>query len=717
MFKRKYALALIIVLLAAIPFTMRLTKTSQNITQKASAPLITKIPWIAFNNGGSRSGINTSETALSAINVNGLTKIWQTALPYKTNGAPVTQPNVTTPSGVKDIVYFTTQKGNLVALDASTGVKIWEADPPGTFVASEGTSSTPAIDPSGLYVYSYGLDGNVHKYAAGTGIENTSGGFPVTATINPDVEKASSSLNIGNGYLYVTISGYDGNSGNYVGHIVAVNLATGTRTVRNALCSSVHQLLSENPADPNFCPQHGGGIWGRGGAVIDPVNNNVFVATGNGPYDANTGGVNYGDTIVELSPDLSTLIDTYTPSNFATLNTNSQDFASTAPVMLPTQAGSNTPNLALQGGEDNKLRLLNRADLSGQGGPNHVGGELQSFTTSCQIFSHALAWNDSNAATWIFVTDICGNLYGLSLSTTNGTTTLQQRYKIPGYGTTSPLMANNLLYIQGAGVVYAVDPATGNKLWDSTQPTARGTIGAQHWQSPLVADGMLITDDEDANVTAYAIAPPFTATPSPTLTPTITNTPTPTLPPTLTPTSTPAQKTSLTLTVFLHGRGKAGDNVKPGYTGNMNPLHPQPSVTLALYDASNTLIATPTGSITFDNVSGDYAGAVDIGSIPSGPYIVYVKTAGYLRRQLPGIISITAGQTNTSQTVYLVAGDATNDNQLDLSDYNVLISCFGSKQNQPSCVNKYAADFDDDGTVSPADYNLFLRELSVQAGN
>src|SRR5438034_7240244 len=271
MYKRKYAVLIIIILAAIIPFTLRLTGIQQNITQKAATPTTMKASWIAFDNGGSRTGVNNFETVLSATSAAGLTKVWQTTLPYKTNGTPVAMPDVTTPSGVKDLLFITTQQGNLVALDASSGVKVWEADPPGTFIASQGTSSSPAIDLSGQFVYSYGLDGKVHKYAIGTGVENTGGGFPVTVTINPDVEKGSSPLNIGNGYLYVTLSGYDGDFGNYVGHVVAINLSTGTKTVWNALCSNMHQLLSENSGDPNFCSSRMAGIWGRGGAVIDPV--------------------------------------------------------------------------------------------------------------------------------------------------------------------------------------------------------------------------------------------------------------------------------------------------------------------------------------------------------------------------------------------------------------------------------------------------------------
>jgi len=45
------------------------------------------------------------------------------------------------------------------------------------------TTSTPAVDPSNQFVYAYGLDGKVHKYAVGNGAETIGGGWPQVATL------------------------------------------------------------------------------------------------------------------------------------------------------------------------------------------------------------------------------------------------------------------------------------------------------------------------------------------------------------------------------------------------------------------------------------------------------------------------------------------------------------------------------------------------------
>jgi hypothetical protein len=94
---------------------------------------------------------------------------------------------------------------------------------------------------------------------------------------------------------------------------------------------------------------------------------------------------------------------------------------------------------------------------------------------------------------------------------------------------------------------------------------------------------------------------------------------------------------------------------------------------------------------------------------------------GFLPRQVPGIITITQGQTTILPLTALVAGNTNNDTQLDITDYNMLISCFGGKYTASSCLAPNTplspgADLNDDGVVDGGDYNLFLRELSVQRG-
>jgi outer membrane protein assembly factor BamB len=458
--------------------------------------------WPAFDGGGARSGVNTFETVLTPGNVGGLHRLWQVALPAVVDSAPAAFPNVATAGGVKDLLFLTTKTGSLLAVDQANGAIVWQRTTSG---ASSLTTSSPAIDPSGQYVYGYGLDGKVHKYAIGTGNEVADSTWPAVITLMPAVEKGSAAINIANGYLYMTTSGYFGDGGHYEGHVVAVGLTTGAKTVFNSLCADIPQLLNANPSSPNYCADVQSGIWGRAGAVVDLVTGNVFVATGNGNYTANVGGHDYGDSVIELSPDLTRVIDTYTPASYATLQANDQDLGSAAPALLPPQAGSATPSLALQGGKDGVLRLLDRQNLSGQHEPGHVGGELQVVSgIAGDVVAHPAAWTDANGATWVFVTDNLRNLYAYRVVTNGGPTSLQLAYSSANGGS-SPLLVNGMLIVQGNNVLQALNPATGAILWSSTQTAAGGSTGPLHWQSPVVVNGHVFTADDAGNLTAYGL--------------------------------------------------------------------------------------------------------------------------------------------------------------------------------------------------------------------
>lgn len=400
------------------------------------------------------------------------------------------------------MLFVTTMKGSILALDASTGQLVWQQHTSGP----KFTTSSPAIDPSGQYVYGYGLDGKVHKYAVGNGAEQTGNGWPATITLMPEVEKGSSSLNIANGYLYMTTSGYPGDAGHYQGHVVAVKLSTGAVSVFNSLCANIHQLLDNVSTDTNYCPDVQSGIWARAGAVVDASTGNVFVTTGNGNYTANTGSFDYGDSVIELSGDLQKVIDTYTPTNFSYLQSTDLDLGGDSPALLPVQKGSATPYLAVQGGKDGKLRLLNARNLSGQGGPGHVGGELQVVTLPVQggVFAQPIAWNDAHGITWVFVTNGSGLNAFKVVTDARGHTTLHVAYHNSNAGS-SPLIADGILFVQNNGVLRAMDPTTGNVLWNSSQSSAGGSIGGLHWQSPIVVNGHVYVPDEDGHMTAYGL--------------------------------------------------------------------------------------------------------------------------------------------------------------------------------------------------------------------
>src|SRR5262249_55327908 len=280
------------------------------------------------------SGNNVLESALDRNSVPALALKFQVPLAAIAGGSPVLLQGVATPSGVRDLLFVTTRAGHIVALDAGTGSVTWShLYGPGPCTINNGlasacyTTSSPAIDPNRLYVYSYGLDGYVHKLQVGDGVEIASGGWPQLATLKGFDEKGSSALATatanGSTFLYVLHGGYPGDAGDYQGHLTAIDLGSRAQKIFNTMCSERPVHFARVPASPS-CPDHRSAIWARPGVVYDSGTNRIYLATGNGSYDGNQGGTNWSETVLALNPDGSGAggipLDTYTPAEFQALD-------------------------------------------------------------------------------------------------------------------------------------------------------------------------------------------------------------------------------------------------------------------------------------------------------------------------------------------------------------------------------------------------------------
>ena len=219
-------------------------------------------------------------------------------------------------------------------------------------------------------------------------------------------------------------------------------------------------------------------------------------------------------------------------------------------------------------------------------------------------------------------------------------------------------------------------------------------------------------------------APPPSPTKIPTPTaPPPTKTPTPTLTVTPIPTNVPTPvSTLLYFTGFkLHGLGIGGDNPNPNSNGTLNILRPNRELTVEIYNTSGTLISTIKSGLAYDGPNnGTFDSLVSLPSnISTGNYIIKVQSPYYLKKQIPGFVNLITGQTNNMTSVALIAGDSNQDNRLSVADYNIIMDCYSDLGNPKNCDanKKLAADITDDGKVNQDDYNLFLRELSVQSGD
>jgi outer membrane protein assembly factor BamB len=460
--------------------------------------------WLQFGYDSAHSGNNTAENGYSTA---GNILLYNVTLPAVADGAPAFLSGVATANGSRDLLFLETKDGHVLAIDATTGATVWShaTNPVPPPVGQDYTTSSPAIDPNRAYVYFYGLDGYAHKYAVGTGAEMLTGGWPERATLKPDVEKGSSALAIataksGVTYLYVTNGGYPGDAGDYQGHVTVIDLATGTQNVFNADCSDQTVHFVEAPAAPD-CSEVQTAIWARPGVIYFAATDRIFMATGNGTFDANNH--DWGDSVFALNPDGTgsggNPVDSYTPTNFQALQNNDTDLGSTAPAILPS-ALAGYPHLAVQGGKDSMLRLLNLDNLSGStpAGPGHVGGELQLINVpqGGMVFAQPAVWVDGSGKTWVFVSTFSG-LSALTLGLSGGKPALTKVWQ-NSTGGSSPVVANGMLYYF-SGAISAYDPTTGALLWSDSSP------GGVHWESPIVVNGRVYVTDEGGKLWAYAL--------------------------------------------------------------------------------------------------------------------------------------------------------------------------------------------------------------------
>ena len=82
-----------------------------------------------------------------------------------------------------------------------------------------------------------------------------------------------------------------------------------------------------------------------------------YYMTGNGSFNGNTGGRNFGNSFLKLSPT-GTLLDWFTPYNWSFLNSTDEDLGIQNPLLIP-----NT-NLIVGGGKDGVMYVVNRTNMA-----------------------------------------------------------------------------------------------------------------------------------------------------------------------------------------------------------------------------------------------------------------------------------------------------------------------------------------------------------------
>jgi hypothetical protein len=423
-----------------------------SVTVAAFAESLPPQDWPMFGGDVESTSANPSPTGITAGNVAQLTRR-QIKLDGTVDASAIYLQGVTVHGARHNSIFVTTTYGKTLALDANSGGVLWEYTPL-SYQALAGTgqitNSTPVADPDRQFIYAASPDGYIQKLAVSDGQRV----WRTSITKLPQREKMASPLKFFQGHVAIL----DGSSGELL-------------QVWNSLCSNRTGLL-----EPDSCPQTKSAIWGRAGAVIDPANGDIFIATGNGDWNGTT---DWGDSLIEIDASATKMLGNYTPADTAALNARDLDLGSTSPVLLGG-------DLIAQSGKDGKVRLLSRKAIAGAA--SNKDHELQTVSTpsGTDLFTQPAVWKHDDQ-TWMFAADNGGTA---AWQVENGQ--LQEKWK-NGTSGTSPLEAAGLLFVYAReGGLKVYDAASGKHL--ATLP-----CGAGHWNSPIVLQGEIILPEGNAN--------------------------------------------------------------------------------------------------------------------------------------------------------------------------------------------------------------------------
>jgi outer membrane protein assembly factor BamB len=252
----------------------------------------------------------------------------------------------------EQLVFAATEAGTVYAVSVSSGQIVWQRSLGAVQTLGcgrWGVTATGAIDLERRLLFEVSADGMLHALDLATGDEAP--GYPFVLVANNLYEYVWGGLRIANDRVYVVVASYcdAGPPGGPMpeGRLFALPL------------DQPGDLASWDPVPG---PGNLGGIWGWGGVSVDPGSGVVFTGVGNSYvwsdecscYVDNAG---YGNKLVALTPDLSSVIDSNDPGIQAT---GDSDFGA-APLLF--QPGA-CPPLAAANNKNGTLYIWERDRLS-----------------------------------------------------------------------------------------------------------------------------------------------------------------------------------------------------------------------------------------------------------------------------------------------------------------------------------------------------------------
>jgi len=286
-----------------------------------------------------------------------------------------------------------------------------------------------------------------------------------------------------------------------------------------------------------------GGLWQSGQGLAVDAAGSLYLMTGNGSFDANTGGQNFGSSFVKLRLQGGSFAveDYFTPCNVNFLNTNDLDLGSSGPLLVP-----DTPARIVGGGKEGVLYVVsldNMGKFAGSTDPDCRNNNIvQQVSAFAQVHGHwgnihgsPVYWKGPDVArvySWGENNPL--KAYKFAAGQFQETASPKQSAFRPPLG-----MPGGMLSISadgakaGSGIVWAVVPFNGDAnqqrgvhgivlaldaedvsrtLWTSEQVAGRDQLGLfAKFTPPTVANGKIFVatygDDEPLQVYAPPVRP------------------------------------------------------------------------------------------------------------------------------------------------------------------------------------------------------------------
>jgi hypothetical protein len=463
---------------------------------------LAQISVTTYHNDNYRTGWNSSETVLTPANVNSSTfgLLSKTELDDQVDAQPlvVASVNITAGShqGTHSVVYVVTENNTVYAIDASAGTILLSHNL-GTPVKmplgcnnngpNVGINSTPVIDTTSntLYVIDYTQDttGPAHRIhaldlgsladkstpqlvAASHTLSNGT-----TFTFNATYQRQRPALLEANGNIYAGFGSFCDISANLSrGWLLGWNAATLAPLSANQL----NDTQATSPRDFFLSS-----IWMSGyGLAADDSGNVVFVTGNSDPSGTTYDGVtNIQESVVKVSPNLTDVVDLFTPSDQASLDGVDEDFGSGGGLVLPDQPGA-TPHLAVAAGKEGNMFFMNEDHLGGYSttknnvlGTYAVGGcwcGPSYFVDPTDGLARVVSSGGNQIKVWKLQTSPKPKLTAVAFASVPATGIQDPGFftSVSSNGTASPIIwALNRPTSRSGGIeLYALNPEAGSKM-------------------------------------------------------------------------------------------------------------------------------------------------------------------------------------------------------------------------------------------------------------